>query len=136
MASWSIIQNKKSVLFIQRSKKTSRAGQWCFPGGGINFNESPEDACIREAKEETGLSVNVVQLLETINDNYYFICKLVDDKQKVVLKQNECSNYKWIQPENLLQLGVIMDLKIVIPLLISLGYEVNLTTEVATYISS
>jgi len=33
---------------------------WTLPGGGVNKNEEPEQAAIREAKEETGLIINSI----------------------------------------------------------------------------
>lgn len=33
---------------------------WTLPGGGVNKNETPEEAAMREAFEETGLKVNSI----------------------------------------------------------------------------
>ncbi len=36
---------------------------WIFPGGGVEFGESTEDAAVREVKEEIGLSVKIDHLI-------------------------------------------------------------------------
>lgn len=36
---------------------------WCFPGGAIEAGETPEQAVIREVKEETNLDVKVIRFL-------------------------------------------------------------------------
>jgi 8-oxo-dGTP diphosphatase len=57
-----IVSNKK-VLLLHRSVSFR---VWEFPGGGIEFGESPEEAAVREVKEETGLTVKSMRLW-TIN---------------------------------------------------------------------
>jgi 8-oxo-dGTP diphosphatase len=61
MPAWAIIEQQQKILMVKRSARTSRPGQWCFPGGGIKSTESPEQACIRECREEVGLDVEVVK---------------------------------------------------------------------------
>ena len=55
----------QKILLIQRSEKCSRPHGWDFPGGGVNTGEDPSDACIREAEEETGLSLYNVRPVTT-----------------------------------------------------------------------
>jgi 8-oxo-dGTP pyrophosphatase MutT (NUDIX family) len=46
------------VLWIRRRD----TGWWGLPGGVIEFGETPADAAIRETREETGFSVDVLRL--------------------------------------------------------------------------
>jgi 8-oxo-dGTP pyrophosphatase MutT (NUDIX family) len=41
-------------LFLQRSRRGDHAGEWAFPGGAIEGEETPEQAAVRECREETG----------------------------------------------------------------------------------
>lgn len=125
MASWAIIEKEGTILFVERSGNTSRPHQWCFPGGGIKPGESPEEACLREVREETGLRVAVEEYVLEKEGSHYFRCRLTDEEQQVMLKENECCDFRWVVPLELCNLGSIMDLKTVAPLLQSLGFVVS-----------
>jgi 8-oxo-dGTP pyrophosphatase MutT (NUDIX family) len=38
-------------------------GQWCFPGGRAHPGEATDEAAVREAREETGLTVQRLEFL-------------------------------------------------------------------------
>ena len=48
-----IIIKDDTIALIKRGNEPSR-GKWTIPGGLVELAESPEQAVIREAKEETG----------------------------------------------------------------------------------
>ena len=50
------------VLLITRGREPWK-GSLAFPGGFIEKGEDPEDAVLRELKEETGLDGKIVDLL-------------------------------------------------------------------------
>ena len=51
-----------NIVLIKR-KYDPDAGTWDAPGGAVEFGEKLEDACMREALEETGLKIKVGSLI-------------------------------------------------------------------------
>ncbi|MBQ4225381.1 MAG: NUDIX domain-containing protein [Oscillospiraceae bacterium] len=74
-----IIRGDDILLSYMKSEDT-----YMIPGGGAENGESPEECCIREAEEETGLIVKPTRLFLTVNEFYeeyryiscYFICEI------------------------------------------------------------
>jgi 8-oxo-dGTP diphosphatase len=60
-ATGAIIYRNNQILLVKR-KYPPRVGDWCFPAGFMEYDESPVECCVRELKEETGLDVTVRQL--------------------------------------------------------------------------
>lgn len=60
-----IITTGDKIVLIRR--KNEPLG-WAIPGGFIDFGESAENAAVREAKEETGLDVELTGLLGVYSD--------------------------------------------------------------------
>ena len=48
-------------LVIRRSRHVVAAGMYCFPGGGIEGDESEADALVREFREEVGAEIMPVR---------------------------------------------------------------------------
>ena len=81
------------------------AGGWEFPGGKMETGEMPQDALVREIKEELDAEITVGELFETVEYDYptfhltmhCFFCELVSEH--VVLLEHEAA--KWLSPEEL-----------------------------------
>jgi len=52
-----LIDADNRVLIAQRPEGKTLAGLWEFPGGKVDAGERPEQALIRELKEELGITV-------------------------------------------------------------------------------
>ena len=59
-----IVVGSKGVLLARRDKSPGK-DLWSFPGGGIELGETQEAAIIREVREETGVTCEVLSLLTT-----------------------------------------------------------------------
>ncbi len=55
----------KKFLLIKRGIPP-RKGMWASPSGFIEVGETSEEACLRELKEETGMSGEVVRLIGVV----------------------------------------------------------------------
>lgn len=60
------------TLVEQRGPAVSHTNEWCCPCGFIDWDETLEEACQREVREETGLSLDM--------DKIYFVAVNTDPK--------------------------------------------------------
>jgi len=58
-----IIVRDGRMLVIRRSRSVVAPLTYCFPGGGIDGDESEEEALVREFREELGIAVRPVRRL-------------------------------------------------------------------------
>ncbi|HAK60056.1 MAG TPA: hypothetical protein DCO77_06685, partial [Nitrospiraceae bacterium] len=70
----------------------NESGRWEFPGGGVEFGETLEQALVREIREEYGFAIEVEELLDVVNHI------LPDEKQHWVSPTFRC-RYKSGTPE-------------------------------------
>lgn len=61
-----IVVDRGRVLLVQRGHEPSK-GKWSLPGGMLEIGESLADGVVREVEEETGLQVEVIELIELID---------------------------------------------------------------------
>lgn len=105
-----ILMKDKKVLIVQRAKDDSYlAGGWEFPGGKVEFVETLEQGLQREFLEETGIAVDVQNILYTntfITNPYHKIVMLTytvtTTREPVVTLSFEHQNYMWATKEELL----------------------------------
>lgn len=65
---YGIILHEKKILLVQ----TKTTGHYAFPGGGIKIGEPIKLALIREIHEETGIKVEIGNLIHFEEDFFYY----------------------------------------------------------------
>ena len=80
------------ILMIQTYRRNRYI--WEIPGGGIENEETPEEAAIRELKEESGLDGVINRPLNTIHckdgsTEYVFLVDVLDSQEAVVGRDPE-----------------------------------------------
>ncbi len=61
-----VVLRGDEVLLVRRGK-APRRGDWSLPGGAQELGETVFEAAVREAREETGLDVAVVGLVDVVD---------------------------------------------------------------------
>lgn len=61
-----IVEHNGQILIGKKAVSIGHflSGQWHIPGGGVQNNETPEQAVVREIKEEAGIDVKVERFLD------------------------------------------------------------------------
>lgn len=116
-----IIKNGK-LLMSQRNDpyRPDYHEHWEFPGGGVEYGEAMEENIVREVKEEVGLNIEVVKLLQHIqverqafpNGFSYqvylvpYVCRIMDDGEPV-LSDEETLGVKWFDLDEVLNYPLV-----------------------------
>lgn len=61
-----VVIEKGKILLVKRAFDPG-AGKWSVPGGLVELGEKLSEACAREAEEETGLRVQVLELINVFD---------------------------------------------------------------------
>jgi len=95
-----VVYKDNHMLITRRKTEGLLGGLWEFPGGKIGKHERPEQACVREIKEEVNLSVTVTGHIAQVKHAYthfkiimeVFFCQYVSGD----IKLNGPVDFRWI----------------------------------------
>ena len=97
------------ILLLRRANSEYGEGQWCLPGGKLDYGDTPEGTVAKELVEETGLGAEEIAFLFYQNSpplqpgkmhcvNLYFRCTAVG----AVTLNEESSASIWVTLEEAL----------------------------------
>jgi 8-oxo-dGTP diphosphatase len=95
------------VLLAQRPEGKSLAGLWEFPGGKVEPGERPEEALIRELREELGIEVKApclapLTFASHAYDDFHLLMPLyICRKWTGFVTAREGQALKWVAPKKL-----------------------------------
>ena len=100
-----IIREGEKLFATQRGYGEYK-DKWEFPGGKVEENETPEDALIREIKEELDADITVSGFLTTVEYDYpefhlSMDCFLAELKEGSSLSLKEHEAAKWLSKDEL-----------------------------------
>lgn len=106
-----LITHKGEILIGQKEERDNHeiGGKWHILGGHLEKGEQVEEAMEREVKEETGLDVDVYQIVDTStfswggdgeNDSLQIIFHCEADSRDAESK-DDLQDVKWVEPSEL-----------------------------------
>ncbi len=102
------------VLLVRRAA-APRAGDWSLPGGAQEIGETHAEACAREVREETGLEIEILGLVDAVDSiardasgrvqYHYLLVDLLARPSGGALKAgSDVADVRWFAPEDVFAL--------------------------------
>lgn len=118
-----VIHDNEGRVFVTQRGYGDMKGGWEFPGGKIEQGETPEQALVREIKEELDTTITVERLITTVEWDYpkfhltmnCYICHI--EQGSLTLKEHQAA--KWLPKHLLNTINWLPADKQIIPLLIN-----------------
>lgn len=111
-----IVRDGKVLVALRSADDDFLPGYWELVGGGVEPGETPEDAVVREVKEETGLTVNPIERYydySFVNEKGWnrrataFTCELMNGDDVVLSCEHQV--FRWINVDELGALTPVSD---------------------------
>ena len=116
--------NKKVLLVLHH-----KFNHWVQPGGHIENNETPEEAAVREAMEETGIEVELIgkrfpresdfiipiaiqrNIRNNVDEHIDFVYLAIPKQDsKILYISNESNGIRWFDRDDLIKYAVFEDI--------------------------
>lgn len=110
-----VITNNKGEYFLVKRGAGARddVGLWEFPGGAVNFNETREDATLRNISDKYCINIHlksvlgVYDVIDKTNGDHWvsttYLYDYVDGNPEIVHKE-KCDDWGWFSLEEVKQL--------------------------------
>ena len=114
------LEHDGTILLLHRHDHKPQGNTWSLPAGKLEVGEKPEDAIVRELKEETGIDISKeglrnIRSLYVRFGEYDFVYHMFahtipgDIKPEVYLEPDAHKAFLWTTPEEALQMNLIQD---------------------------
>ncbi len=122
VAAIALIRDAQGKILIQKRNLTyipDAYGKWEFPGGTVDYGESPYDAVRREVEEEIGCKVEIERLLPRVESNIWkrddgtliqaillcFECTIVSGTPRP--SHREVAEIRWCTPAEAMEMDLL-----------------------------
>jgi 8-oxo-dGTP diphosphatase len=104
--------NEGEILLCQRSPTGTYPNKWEFPGGKVESDETPQEALVRELREELGIEASIGPLYHNQHarypdggrfDVYYFIV----ESWQGTLRNRVFGDIRWVAPPGLADFDIL-----------------------------
>ncbi|MEM3066370.1 MAG: NUDIX hydrolase [Nitrososphaerota archaeon] len=129
-----LILQDHNILLVKRTNEPGK-GRWSIPGGTVEIGESLRDAVVREVYEETGLVVEVLELLDVVEvirkdevGNIAFHYVILDYLAKPVggtlVAASDASDVLWVPIDEAMKMEITDSLRAMLQKLMKKGFFV------------
>lgn len=106
-----VVFDEGKVLITRRPEDKLHPGLWEFPGGKIDFGESPKEALCREIREELAVEIQVLEIFEVVFHRYdwgpvlilAYSCRLLSK----AIQDVGVAEHRWIHPLDLPDFSIL-----------------------------